>query len=242
MATYSELREEILYTLDVPPAMTGDVRSLVDIKMAGLVERLVSEIMPLQLITRAGPVVLTSATTSVPMGAAGFDCLTTYAQVITFTIDKDTTDETPPEVYEYVPYQTWLTQNSVRAGDNRGGAQFTINPSLEVEIKNWPDGSDTWSSYLWYLSRPAAVSDLLEPELPPLKQRIVVPGVAVQFPHLFQGDRQTLLFQQQKQFDDLYRELLRNRDIALRQLALRLSPTNAVPSRSFFWPTSRVSP
>jgi hypothetical protein len=242
MATYSELKEEILLSLDLPSAMVGDVSDLVSLKMYRVVESLCAELSPLQLIKRTGSVTIDSSTTSIPLGATGFDILDEYAKVIVFQIDKNTTDDHPPETYEYLPYQSWLMQNTARAGNLRTAITFTINPDFEVEIRDYPSGDDEWSCWLYYLARPTAITSNGIPEIPILHHGIIVTGTVLEFPQYFQGDRQALLAMQMAKYEQQRRQLLRDRDISQSQLLMRLSPSIASTTRDGIWPLSRVLP
>lgn len=242
LATYAELRQEILLTLDVPPDMDeGDVRDLVEIKLKRKLDELVAKVLPTSLLVESAPVTVTSATTSIALGVGGFE-VTNFARAFGVRVDMNTSDTEEAGFSKYVPYEAWLALNSLDAGNLRPAGSFTIKPDDSVVLRSWPS-SGSWTVTLLYFKQTAAITDGGSPELPVYHHGILASAVVLEFPHMFQGDRAALLAIQKGNYEEQLRNLLADRDIAHSSIQLRLSAKLAPRAMGVsMWPTQRVSP
>lgn len=238
MATYAELREEVLRTLEVPVAMTGSLRSLVDIRLYRAVEHLVSLVKPVELLTQSSGVTIDSTTTSITLTDFG---ITDLAIPVMLTIDTDTTDEHDPEVYEFVSYQAWIRNVSASSGSSRKCYTFTLDPSNSVIIESWPDGTAQWTAYLWYYKQPDAISDSGEPPFPVLNHGIVATKTILAFPHRFLGERKALYQFLQQEYQAQLSALLKSRQANFANLKFRASEKLTRGHTWGIWPKSRLT-
>lgn len=240
MSTYSELRQEILLTLRLPPSMVGDARSLVDLKMARVVETLCADYRPDKLLRSTSAFLVTSATTSIDLSSDLSVDLTSsgdYATPFTVTIDRDRSGSRKPEYMRYVDYKAWIHGVTTSFGNERERGTFTITPSQEIVLNRWPtSSSEQWDLYFWYFAKPAAVADAGVPEIPSYYHNAIISGVVREFPQYFIGDREMLFAKFEKDYERARSKLLRSRLSSKGSLRFRaqLVPTGRMGSS--LWP------
>lgn len=224
--------------------MTGDTRSLVDLKMARVVEMLCSEYRPDSLLRSSAAFTVDSSTTGVDISADLSIDLTSagdYAFPFAVTIDTDAAGSGEPKSYRYVPYKAWIEGITPVRGDERGEYSFSIDQDNIIVLRRWPSGTTEWHLRFWYYAKPAAVADATVPELPSWFHGTIVSGVLVQFPHMFQGDRQSLLIQLQGDYETGRKKILRSRMWGADALNFR-AMTQRLRSNQGFWPSGLQSP
>lgn len=210
--TYSDIRDEILLTLRVPTDMVGDTRSLVDLKMKRVVDFLVRKYKPAELLKTAGPFAVTSATTSVSISTdLSVDTDTDLGWIHAVALDKDQSGDGTPKAQRKVDYAGWIQLDSECAGNQRPEDSYTVDDSYNIILRRWPQTSQNWDLYLYYFEQTAAISDSGEPPLPPYHHDAVVAGVVVEFPHFFQGNRESVLRYYNSMYEKKQSLLLRSR-------------------------------
>lgn len=209
---YEEIRDEILLTLRVPTAMVGDTRTLVQTKMKRVVEYLVRLYKPAELLQTAGPFEVTNATTSVSIASdLNVNTDTALGWVHAVAIDYDQTSNGTPKTLERLDYAAWINLDSACAGNQRAEYSFTIDNSYNILLRRWPQSSQNWDMYFYYFNQVAAITDSGEPPLPVYHHPTIVAGVVVEFPHFFQGKRESILSYYNRMYELKQKALLRSR-------------------------------
>lgn len=231
MSTWLELEEEILTMLDVDKdvSTSSDIRALVKIKLKRVRDRLYLMRPPYSLLVSASAATVSSTTTYISItgatsGANPGLSLTDFWRPFTVTIDG--------EDFEFVDWPVWVRQNNAVAGDQRLNKSFTINYENKITLSTYPVGSVTWSAVLHYLKQPATIIDAGTPEIGQEHEELLVLGVALQFPNLFQGEERTALYASIKaDYNEHFRDFRRDTYRVLKK-NMRLRPAVRKSTRS----------
>lgn len=201
MATWAELRTQVFLNLDLPVNTTGDIKTGVETALQATLEEMVSDFNPRELLVKTAPVSLTSATTSVPLGAGGFE-VTDLAEIYGIAVDPNPADsEVEEEFWEEVSYLTYKRQLSALRGDTRGGYQWTFDNNDNFRFTTLPTVSDTWDAYLFYYKTIAAFSDDETPEIASPHHRTIALGATTYYPQMFSGAREGLFQKFQREYN-----------------------------------------
>ena len=238
MPTYSEIKKHILLALDVDVEAasdnTIDIVNQVERELKRVLDTAVQRARPMELFVETAAFNIDDTTTEIDLAAdLG---VTNLDQVFALSVDfKDTADR-DDYGWEEIKYPTWLRMKKYRSGDRRPLGTWTMNPSNEIILSSWPESSQTWDVYLNYYKTTAAVSDSGTPELPTMSQlAILVPGVCVNFPARFQGDKATQLAVFRKAYEDAMADYVRNQKTPTESIRLYAAgPGSAL--NSLRWP------
>lgn len=233
MATWKDLREEVLGMLDVKVSAStaSDIRNLVDIKLERLRDKLYSLRRPRSLLVYTDPETVDSSTVAIKItgtAAAGYPSfdLSDFDEVFTLAIEG--------EDWQFVPWEAWIRSNNAVGGNQRPRRSWTIDYQNYLYLSSVPEGSDTWEAVLHYYKTPATITDLGTPEIGKRHESLLVVGVAVQFPNLFQGEERTIIFQSlMSQEGRLMKDFMRERparksDAVWRPRIIRKNVTSTV--------------
>lgn len=239
MATYKNLRDEIMLTLDIPTDMSGRMRDLIDLKMMRVLERILDKYKPNEMITKTSAVTVTKTTTEISI-ATDFG-VSSYARILGVAVDKDTTDTLEEEWWEPIEYVSWVKLNNALGGNIRKNRTFTVDPSENVILRRWPSTTaNDWDVFLWYYRVPDAITDSGEPPLPKLLHGIISVQTLLSFPQYFQGEKKSLFLELKDESRDYEQRLLKSRlfDLTLRPSALLAKPSTSTS----LWPEHRIDP
>lgn len=238
MATYADIRKFIKLALDIDPAVTNDqTTDLIDFHIQRVLNDLLVLVRPMEVFVESSPVSVTSATTSIAQGVGGFG-VTDLFSVHGISVDQEfaITGERKDYMWTPVSYTQWIGRDFE---EEQG--KWTVDPSADYYLSQWPADGETWKVYLWYYKQPAAITDLGVPEIPQeYHLSTIVPGVILGFPHRFTGSRQELLVMYSKMYTDGIAAMMRNRKVkSLKNLfrpigAGRVGQANVLPD----WQTS----
>lgn len=236
MATYSELRQDILITLDQDPNAPGDIYDLVNIKMKSVLYEIISRVWPQELLTLSSNVTVTSADTELSI-ASDFlitDMLKPFALVVN---DDPTNTDSSALTWKYINPELWVRAFNRLVGNVHNQKSYTILGD-KVVLNPWPQDTATYEAGLWYYKDIAAITDNGIPEFPKQHHSVLINGVCKQFPQLFSGDRLGLFATLMQQYDDGIKALANDMDASSTDYAITLSPTMRVGAntiRSFNW-------
>lgn len=228
--TYAELREFILLALELDPATTNDhTVDLVNYHIRRVLQELLVDVRPLATFVEAGPVAVTSATTSIALGSGGFG-VSNLGAISGLAVDIG--DGIKDGGWTPVSWQLW---NGV--DESQLIRRWSFDAETNFYLSNWPESGETWNVYLRYHRLPVAMADGAEPEIPVEHQMgTLVPGVIISFPHRFVGAREVLLATYAKQFAEGKKRLLYARKVMSHRSSFRPSPYGLVSSSESVFP------
>ena len=234
MATWQSIREETLLLLDLPVDLTeGDVVDLINIKLKREIDALVTELWPDELLRKTSSFTITPSTTEILLSDFGL----TSANILapwSFSVDFQDGVSADEKMMEHIDYLAWIQGNNIRSGNTRSLFSWTYSPDQKIYLASWPSGTQEWLGYLYYYARPAALTDLGEPEIPYQHHSYFAPKVALEFPQFFQGERQLLLPALAAQVAEKRKRLFNNRSIARKNYQLKIRSRRS--ARSVIWP------
>lgn len=217
--TYEEIRAQVLRSLDLDPDITGDMVDQVNDAIATILDEIVYDMCPLQLLRTAGPFNIDDTTTEIDL-ATDF-LVTDLGEIESLSVDYKVSADAYLEEWTELSYTTYLRMRNPVSGDCRLNGRWTFTPDDTFILTNWPATSEDWDVYLNYYAVPAAITDNGEPEIPKLHHRALVLGALTMFPHLFSGDRLPLFAQFKQQWAEAKGRLLSARRATKSARALR---------------------
>jgi hypothetical protein len=238
--TYEEIFHDILRTLDYPVEETaGDIPLLVLSKMRDISREIIADYKDKSLLKKSAVFTIDSSTTTVPVGASGFE-VTDMVFPWGITIDSDDlNDETSDKFLGYMSYEAWTNLNSFKTGNNRPSMCFTINLDDEVEFSTKPSGDQEWEARLWYYRELGEIVLSETPALPQYYHSLITLGVVLEFPQLFKsGERLVLYRRLEDRFDNLRRKLNGAKGIGKHFFNIRKRGRSNV--NGTFWPRGRL--
>lgn len=196
MATWDDLRREILFAIDTTADATvdSDIRQQVDLKLTRKRDEIYGKKPPMSLLVASDAVSVDSTLLDIDITGAdvsaihrGF-ALDDYWRPFALTIEG--------EDWEPVEYDTWIRNQSAIGGDQRPRRSWTIDVANHlIYLKSVPTGSETWDAILYYYKQPADVSDDGIPEIGVEHESLLVLAVIAEFQNLFQTDQRAALYQ-----------------------------------------------
>jgi hypothetical protein len=236
MTTYGEIRTDILRTLDYPPEeVSGDIPLLVLSKMRDVSREVLSQYKGKELLKRSDVFVVDDTTTTVPVGAGGFE-VTDMVFPYGISIDDGTTieDDYAERFLGYISFEAWTGLNTYRLGNQRPERCFTINLDDRIVFSLKPTSGETWDTRLWYYKEVGAIDLGAAPELPQYFHSIITLGVVLEFPQLFKGGERLLLYRRLEQrYNELRRELFSSKGTGKNFMDKKFRKRGA--GTGFFW-------
>jgi len=218
--TYLEIREQIFRALDLNPDITGDYVDAVNDAIMSVMDELAFDAKPIELYATAGPVTVTSATTSIALGVGGF-AVTDLGEIDHVAVDLQQAAVADIQKWDELSYTTYLSMNSPELGDLRNRFRWVYQPDSTFILTEWPAGTEEWLVYLRYYRTPATLTDGGTPELGVNHHRALVFGAIQLFPQFFSGDRSALFAQYSQAYISAKNRLLNARRGARATRALR---------------------
>lgn len=233
MATYAELRQQILITLDKSTATpaTDDIYMLVDACMKTVLDELVVIVRPVEMIGVSAAYTVTSSHTVIT--TTGNFAISDMAEPIFITVDENPAAARRDIAWEPMSYIEWL---QVRYDGDTTRSRWILDPDSNFILSRWPSTGTTWEAYLYYFKKAVTISDLLEPPIPVEHHRTTfVSGVCQQLPHLFKGEKVPQIAFHTAQYREGKDRLLRKRKPI--EHILQMKGLNRASSRNdMLWP------
>jgi hypothetical protein len=247
MSTWQEIREEILVMLDVKKEATtsSDIRSLVDVKLKRVRDRLYNLKFPRSLLVSSSDVTVDSTTLAIKLTgspSAGYPSfqLSNFLKLFGLTIRVST--ETEGEDLEFVEWPTWIRSKSTVGGDQRPDRSFTLDYQDYFYLWDVPSSGESWLARLHYYKTPATITDGGTPEIGSPHEELLAVAVAVQFPNLFKSQERLAIYADlRRHYGDLLKDYLRDKTSAKRQSRMRPFIKKKT-EQSVLWGTGETGP
>ena len=241
--TYSEIRARVFAALDLPSATTGDLLTSINYHIFDEVLDLASLLRPRELLTETASV--TIDVTDVNDSGDGLVALsafsiTDFLEIAGVTVDFQDATERFDLKWKFVSFESWLDRQTTTYGDERGPGVWTLDTDDNIVLSQAPEGAEEWKVRVFYYAMPSAISDGTSPPFAKEFHQLVPKSVALQFPHMFQGDRASLLAKLQGDYNQKLLRLMKRRAPA--KTDLRMRPTSMRTLRGGVrWPDFQTS-
>ena len=196
MATWDQLRREILFAIDTTADATvdSDIRQQVDLKLTRKRDEIYGKKPPMSLLVNSPTITIGSTLVDISiegsLGSAihrGFS-LDDYWRPFALTIEG--------EDWEPVEYDTWIRNQSAIGGDQRPRRSWTIDVANGlIFVRSVPGNtSETWDAILYYYKSPDDIEDDGIPEIGVEHESLIVLSVIAEFQDRFTTEARAALY------------------------------------------------
>lgn len=221
-----------MLALDIDPATTNDQTvDLINFHIQRVVQKLTWKLRPKEIFKQAGPITVTSSTTSIAIGVGGF-AVTDLSAIFGVSVDVDfaSTGVRDDKMWSPIDWTLWVGSDY-----DLTDRAWTYDPDGNIYLNPYPAGTSTYRAYLWYYKQIDAITDIGVPPIPAEHQLdTIVPGTILCFPHRFVGGRAELLQMYVAMYSEGVRDMMAGRRLRTQRSRFRPGSSNSTNFKNTF--------